>query len=355
MPVNQRTYKAFTLVELLVAIGLLAIVVSFAGVIFRVSINAHRTAIANAEILQKLRAITEQLNVDFKGLCKNGEIFVIWAANRVPAGGYQDNDLDGYERFDRIMFFTEGDFHSYRVNPKVRGNVARITYILARRGGRVAQMQPRAERMLVRNQRILTADPSLASIDDPNTFTDSLEWYLWNNYFEYEKMTLDEWKLIPWSDKKNMLSVVCDVDVGQSNVSVQARGSEINPADPNSIHMLLCEGVGEFKIQGWNDLRRRWVPEVDPDGDGFLLDTDFIPTPDGIELDPVAVPGVLYPYRSWYDTAFTDPNSYFQINNMRYPGRMLNQANFNNIPMIQGLTKLGLKHGSTDITMHWRR
>lgn len=30
-------------------------------------------------------------------------------------------------------------------------------------------------------------------------------------------------------------------------------------------------------------------------------------------------------------------------------------ANFNNIPMIRGLTKLGLKHGSTDISLHWRR
>ena len=30
-------------------------------------------------------------------------------------------------------------------------------------------------------------------------------------------------------------------------------------------------------------------------------------------------------------------------------------ANFNNIPMIRGLTKLGLRHGSTDISLHWRR
>lgn len=30
-------------------------------------------------------------------------------------------------------------------------------------------------------------------------------------------------------------------------------------------------------------------------------------------------------------------------------------ANFNNIPMIRGLTKLGLKHGSTDVSLHWRK
>jgi len=346
MPVNKRTmcyklrtYKAFTLVELLVAIGLLAIVISFAGVIFRVSINAHRTAIANIEIMQKLRAITSQLDSDFKSLRKDGEIFVIWSAYAVPAGGYQDNDLDGYERFDRIMFFAEGDFQSYRVNPMVRGNVARICYTLANKPSnnpsidsvRPARQKPQM-RMLARTQHILTADSTLASIGDPNTFTDNLEWYLWNNYFEYEKITLDEWKLIPWADKANMLSVICDVDVGQSNVSTQVRGSEIDPADPNSIHMLLCEGVGEFKIQGWSDMLQRWVPEVDPDGDGLLTDTNFIPTADGTGLDPRAVPGVLYPYRSWYDSDITDPKSYFKMNNMSYQGEMLNQANFNNIP-----------------------
>jgi len=336
---KQRITKGFTLVELLVAIGLLAVVISFAGVIFRVSINAHRTAVANIEIMQKLRAITGQLDSDFKNLRKDGEIFVIWAANALTAGGYRDNDLDGYERFDRIMFFAEGDFHSYRVNPMVRGNVARICYSLANKPSnspsadplRPAQQKPQT-RMLARTQHILTADPALTSIGDPNNFTDDRQWYMWNNYFEYEKITMDEWKLIPWSVKANVLSVVCDVKVGQSSVSERVRGSEINSTDPNSIHMLLCEGVGEFKIQGWNDLRQRWVPEVDPDGDGLLTDTNFIPSADGTGLDLVAVPGVLYPYRSWYDTAFTDPNSYFQINNMNYPGQMLNQANFNNIP-----------------------
>ena len=317
-----RTNKAFTLIELLVAIGILAIVMSFASVIFRVSIDAYRTATANAEIMQKLRAITNQLNADFKGLRKDGEIFVTWAARPVPAAGYKDNDLDGYERFDRIMFFADGDFHSYRVNPMVRGNVARVTYILAKRDGIAAQGQARAERMLVRTQHILTDDPALAVIGDPNNFTDQ-QWYEWNNRYEYEKMSLDEWKTIPWADKANMLSVICDNIVDQSNINEQVRGAEIDPADPNSIHMLLCEGVGEFKIQGWNDVRQRWMPEVDPDGDGTLLDTDFIPAQNGIELHSVEIPGVLYPY---------PPNGSVQINNIDYPQDQVDEAHFDMIP-----------------------
>lgn len=317
-----RTNKAFTLIELLVAIGILAIVLSFASVIFKVSINAQRTAIANAEIMQKLRAITGQLNSDFKGLRKDGEIFVIWAASPVPAG-YKDNDLDGYERFDRIMFFADGDFHSYRANPMVRGNVARVTYILAKRNGIAAPGQARAKRMLARTQHILTSDPALADSLDPNNFTE-LQLYQWNNWYEYSKMSLDEWKMIPWANKADMLSVICDVTVGQSNISEQFKGAEIDPADPNSIHMLLCEGVGEFKIQGWYDDQQRWVPEVDPDGDGTLLDTDFIPDPNGAdELDRVRVPGVLYPY---------PPNGAVVINNIDYSREQVDEAHFGAIP-----------------------
>ena len=110
---------------------------------------------------------------------------------------------------------------------------------------------------------------------------------------------------------------------GQSGVSEQVRGAEINPADPNSIHMLLCEGVGEFKIQGWNDALQRWVPEVDPDGDGTLLDTDFIPAQNGIELHSEEIPGVLYPY---------PPNGGVRINNIDYPENQIDEAHFDMIP-----------------------
>ena len=343
MPVDQRTMnyelrtkKGFTLVELLVAIGLLALVISFAGVIFRVSINAHRTAIANSEIMQKLRAITNQLDSDFKGLRKDGEIAVAWNARPVTAAGYVDNDLDGYERFDRIMFFADGDFHSYRAEPMVvRGNVARICYMLANKPSnnpgsgpiRPVQQEPQ-KRMLARTQHILTDNSALGVFLDPNAASEQ-ELYLWNNYLEYDRITLDDWKIISWPDKASLISVICDVIAGQSNVSEQVKGAQVDPADPNSIHMLLCEGVGEFKIQGWYDAQQRWMPDVDPDGDGFLLDTDFIPASNGTELDPMEVPGVLYPYRSWYPM---DPNSYVRINNMSYNGRLLNQANFNSIP-----------------------
>lgn len=308
--------KAFTLIELLAAIGILAVILSFASVIFKVGIGAHRTAIANAEIMQKLRAITNQLNADFKGLRKNGEIFVVWVAKPVPNPYYKDNDLDGYERFDRIMFFADGDFQSYKANPMVRGNVARICYMIARKGNVREQGQDRTERILARSVHILTADPGLADFPDPNSLSDA-QWYEWNNRYEYDKITIEGWKEIAWKNKMNMLSVISDITVGTSNVNEAIRGVTVEPADANSIHMLLCEGVGEFKIQGWNDARQQWIPEVDPDGDGDLADTHFF------FADPNSVPGVLYPYPS---------SGVVTINNINYPREQVDEAHFNAIP-----------------------
>jgi len=313
MNYKLRTNKAFTLIELLVAIGILAVVMSFASVIFKVSIGAYRTSIANAEIMQKLRAITNQLNTDLKGLRKDGEIFVVWVAAQKP--NTNPADPNSHERFDRIMFFADGDFQSYRANPIIRGNTARICYMLAKRGNFKAQVQDRTRRVLARSLHILTADPSLADFPDPNSFSDA-QWYVWNNRYEYDKISLEGWKNIAWDNKIDMLTAMSDIQVGTSSVSEAIRGVAVEPADANSIHMLLCEGVGELKIQGWYDAQQRWIPEVDPDGDGDLADTHFFLT------DPNRVPGVLYPY---------PPYGLVNMNNINYRGQ-INEAHFNTIP-----------------------
>ncbi len=283
---ESRAIKAFTLIELVVAVGILVMVLSFAGVIFKVGIKSHLTAMANTEIMQKLRAVTDQLNADFKGLRKDGEIFVVWVA--APTLGAPVDDPDAYERFDRIMFFADGDFQSYRADPMVRGNVARICYMLAKKGGVRAQNQDKQKRILARTQHILTDDPDLDDFPDPNTLSDA-QWYQWNNWYEYDKISLEAWKKIPWVNKIDILSVITDIKVVTDVPVGHLIGATVDPKDPDSIHMLFCEGVGQFKVQGWYDKLQRWVPEVDPDGDGDLADSDFFIG------DPEAVPGVLYP------------------------------------------------------------
>jgi prepilin-type N-terminal cleavage/methylation domain-containing protein len=325
MEYKPRKNKAFTLIELMVALGIMVIVIGFAGEIFKVSIDSQRTAVANAEIMQKFRAITNQLNSDFSGLNKDGEIFIVWKTAPVLNSAYVDNDLDGYERFDRIMFFANGDFQSYdtySTNTKIiRGNIARICYMLAKDGTTRPEAIDKPRRILARSQHILTDDQELPGNFDPNNLT-AEQWVEWNNLYQYDKISLEQWKMLPFNEKIDMLSVICDIEIvsedsmGSSSINENLRGVSVSPDDPNSMHMLLCDGAGEFKVQGWDNTRKTWVPEVDPDGNGDLSDSNFF------IKDSNNVPGVLYPW----------PLGAIAINNIDYPREQLDKEHFNMIP-----------------------
>jgi prepilin-type N-terminal cleavage/methylation domain-containing protein len=343
--------RAFTLIELVAAIAVLAIIASFAGTIFSVSIDSHRVSAAQAEIMQKLRAITDQLNADFKGLRKDGEIFVVWSAvpvdedHLVDFEAYSD-DPDQHVRFDRIMFFANGDFHTYHQRDgDIRGNVARISYMLASNlpddpADPVvpARLLPRERRILARTQHILTSDPML-----PRDFPDLAamaamsvsNWYDWHNLYEYDKTTLEKWKQIPRGPpgKADMLTVVTHVLITGANAKHRI-GAIVEPSDSNSLHMLLCEGVGEFMIQGWHDELQRWVPEVEVDtnGDGIPDDTDFFASGPG-DIEPV--PGVLYPgpygdIRDYGDVRLGGP--FVEGGPYYFDPRQLDEEHFNQIP-----------------------
>jgi hypothetical protein len=181
--------------------------------------------------------------------------------------------------------------------------------------GKKRREEDRRNRILARTQHILVPpDPNL---DD---FDPAADWYRWNNWYEYDEISLEEWKHIPKAAKQEMLTVISDVNVYTPTVGTAVRGAHVDPADPNSFHMLVCEGVGEFKVQGWYDAERRWVPEVDIDGPGPLTDSDFFPIGDP------NVPGVLYPYR------IAENYGGVNINNLRFPQGSVTEGNFNAIP-----------------------
>jgi len=113
--------KGFTLTELLVAIGLLVAVLSASTMIFHYAIEAQRSAMATAEIMRSLRAITDQLNINFAGLRKDGYLILY------------SNTIDSNHQ-DALYFFSEGDFQS-NVDPDIRSNIARIYIGGARVGG----------------------------------------------------------------------------------------------------------------------------------------------------------------------------------------------------------------------------
>ena len=108
---RRRNKKAFTLLELMIAVSVLSLMVMFSGKIFKMCIDGHRSASANAEILQKLRVLTEQLNSDFSGICKDGPVMIKF---------WQD-PADPNIRNDQIMFFATGDFQSIQQYDKNTG------------------------------------------------------------------------------------------------------------------------------------------------------------------------------------------------------------------------------------------
>jgi len=273
---EQRAYRAFTLIEMVVAIALLSMVLGFSSVIFKTSIEAYRTAGANTEIMQKLRAITDQLNSDFKGLQKDAPL-LIWF--------YQDTGVSEPNRYDQIMFFANGDFQStglYNGRTLV-GNVARIFYgqAVVNRDITVNFVPPwweenEEKRILGRRQHILTADLTLIdfpNITDPVTFTSSFISQN-NDAYEYDKISLAQWQMIS-NDSAYNNQVIDTCFYGRPGIDLE--GLIAWP----TLHMLMSEGVGSFQIQWayWyvsgTNVECRWWPNSDPDGDPVTADSDF--------------------------------------------------------------------------------
>jgi type II secretory pathway pseudopilin PulG len=103
--------KAFTITELLVAMGLLVAVLSASTMVFHYSIEAQRTAMATSEIMHSLRAITDQLNADFASLRNDGYLVL-----------RSTNDAN-----DAVYFFSTGDFLSWQDSDR-RSNTARMYF-----------------------------------------------------------------------------------------------------------------------------------------------------------------------------------------------------------------------------------
>jgi prepilin-type N-terminal cleavage/methylation domain-containing protein len=204
--------KAFTLIELVVALAILAIMMMFASTIFRYSINAQRMAVANSEIMQKLRVITEQLDADFRGMMPQ------------YGGGIRDqNDtsVSPPQCLDSIAFFTNGDFQSTYLNKTVVGNVAAVLYGTFDQKKLSSVLKPQ-ERMLLRNQTILTEDSNLASAAKwgEESYCTSLEQCRLTRPYG----SLDQW--LQWTH------------------GLERAGT----FDSNDLHMYLAKGVDGFKI-----------------------------------------------------------------------------------------------------------
>ncbi|MCK4752844.1 MAG: type II secretion system protein [Planctomycetes bacterium] len=280
MNYKLRTNKAFTLIELIVAVAILAMIVAFSSTIFTVSINANRTATANSDIMRKLRAITGQLNRDFAGLRTDAPVFI-----------YFDNGVPS--RYDQILFFANGDFQSTQLYDNVTGepsesgskvvvgNVARIYYgqafSLDSRDDTLKDPNdlPERNRILSRRRHILTADADL--IDFPMDAGGTFSPFTVNNNdrYEHDNISLAEWKNVNANTWETDIVAVCFEDT----VNPADNRPQVYIRDPNDYHKLMCEGLSSFAIQWayWDSFAGKyyWFPSNDPDGDETTFDSHF--------------------------------------------------------------------------------
>ncbi|UCF43347.1 MAG: type II secretion system protein [Planctomycetota bacterium] len=295
--------KGFTLIELVVAVALLSMVLSFAGLIFNVSIDSHRTAKASAEIMRNLRAITDQLNTDFAGIQTDAPLLI----------SFKQDPADPNQRYDQIMFFANGDFQSIQTylgssgnavpHPDgewvLKGNAARIHYAQAQfyEDGRYIEPydddMDEQDRMLARRQHILSASDRLKAWPNVNmsnfNFRD-------NEELEYDRLSLVEWNTVDGGEYDTIVRECFEPDARPLIDMESPEGPE------ETFHKLMCEGVGSFAIQwaywGQDDKRFYWFPSDDPDGDGSDRDSHFDSMPDefGVYFN---IPGSINE-REWY-------------------------------------------------------
>jgi len=206
--------QGFTLVELVVAIGIMALVIVFAGNVFKSSISSYRIASAQADIMRKFRAITDQLNNDFQGLQKDGYL-ILYSENLTTRTEYLGAPSASF-RSDRLYFFSTGDFQSW-FDPTIRSNIARI---------------------YLGHERYSISDTSI--------------------YVNHWRLAQDVNLLTPGrsgGDYNDVNYAWCQVHPTEIIANANAMFSNppyINTADSNTLGRLLCENAGEFKIE-WSD------------------------------------------------------------------------------------------------------
>jgi prepilin-type N-terminal cleavage/methylation domain-containing protein len=218
MNYEQRNTKyerrGFTLIELVVAIGLLMIVILFAGTIFKSSIGSYRIAMAQAEIMNKLRVITQQLDSDFQGLQKDG--YLVLYCENIPNRIEYPGASAAIFRADWIYYFSTGDFQSW-YNPDIRSNIARI-YL-------GHEYRSLFDTTIYVNHWRLAHDTLLLS---PGTTSPP---------YDVNNTSYAGWKANP-------TMVLNDANVMPPEVNVAS--------DPNTLRLLFCENAGQFAID-WTD------------------------------------------------------------------------------------------------------
>jgi len=300
--VAKQKNKAFTIIELVVAVGLLVMLVGLSSVVFSTTVKAHRKAMATIEITRNLCVLTDQLNADFRGLRKDAPL-MFWFDSVV--NGNVEN------RFDMTHFFADGDFQTVKQyndgsdSKTISGNVARIFYGHA---NSTATPDFDTYQVLSRKSHILTADSDIFNVyKEIPLITDSVtglidytpfdtsfgisKYNAANNYPDENLLEFNTITLTNWINALNYLDMPGSIPNNADHFIDECMDDDSRPyidlTDYETLHLLMAQGVISFSVQ-WaytpDDLTDtvadftegiRWWPSRDPDGDGDESDSDF--------------------------------------------------------------------------------
>ncbi len=102
-----RIRRAFTLIELMVAVSLLVVIILSVGIVFKSTGNAVGLGQATGEMFAKVRAINQQIVSDVHGMDRNGFLIIRCRAERQGDFGFS---ADRFRRHDQISFISTGKF-----------------------------------------------------------------------------------------------------------------------------------------------------------------------------------------------------------------------------------------------------
>lgn len=285
----------FTLAELMVSVGVLALMLVMVGMIFSTATEASGKATATQDIFANIRVLERQLRKDLKGV-KDDATMAIW---HQLVDVDPDPTVQDYVRADRLVFFATGNFNTINqvdgTGELISSSTARIFYGQADDFDSVAPQY----RTLTRRAKLQVAQGALTQ--PPDTYeadsdrVDSTAPALWDgnddlyDNWEYEFKTLHDWEntqLYPVGEYFTPTVVTSHADyyeVGMltDNASPVSwiRRPRItvadDPADSQGLHMYFLPGCAEFKVQRWIETNPydgskltdggRWWPEEDID------------------------------------------------------------------------------------------
>lgn len=244
---TKLTARGVTLPEMLVAVSITAAMMLMTGIIFKAASEAAGKAMAHNDIMAQLRALTRQLDNDFKGLRPDMPMAII----------FEGIDIDGDSipdiRQDRISFYTNGDFQD--INGSISGNLARIFYGQATDIHTISADPTSGDRYILTRRQKITSPLAFTPLDSFGTgplnydFTDDENSH--REFWRTEATSSTNFQTVYFTEAADV-SLIRRPNI----ININAAGVSVDDLAVQKLYLL--PDVDEFKIEFWNNTTGQW-------------------------------------------------------------------------------------------------